>query len=137
MEMDSRQLCDDLLALLGRLKQAMSKAAEEYHLTMQQLYALYAIFEGESTMGHLASALHCDASNVTGIVDRLVDRELITSSPSTQDRRTKVLALKDTGEQIVTEFMYELPRYFGSTRITQKECTQLHNLIAKITSGNE
>jgi DNA-binding MarR family transcriptional regulator len=137
MEIDYRQLCDDVLALMGLLKNAISKIAEKHHLTMQQLYALYAISEGESTMGRLAVALHCDASNVTGIVDRLVARELITSKESTQDLRAKTLALKDGGQQILAGVIDELPKLFGGTSITLQEYEQFHRFISKIDASND
>ena len=50
-------------------------------------------------MGELASALSCDASNVTGLVDRLESRGLLQRSPSAEDRRVKVLSLTPLGAQ--------------------------------------
>src|SRR4051794_35951207 len=44
-------------------------------------------------MGQLASALSCDASNVTGLVDRMESRGLLQRRPSHEDRRVKVLTL--------------------------------------------
>src|SRR5258705_4745769 len=38
-------------------------------------------------MGELASALCCDASNVTGLVDRLDSRRLLQRTPSFEDLR--------------------------------------------------
>ena len=43
-------------------------------------------------MGRLADTLSCDASNVTGLVDRLESRGLVRRQPSPDDRRVKVLA---------------------------------------------
>lgn len=51
-------------------------------------------------MGELASALACDASNVTGLVDRLESRGLLQRSPSHEDRRVKVLSLTPTGARV-------------------------------------
>ena len=51
-------------------------------------------------MGELASALSCDASNVTGLVDRLESRGLLKRSPSAEDRRVKVLSLTPLGARI-------------------------------------
>lgn len=51
-------------------------------------------------MGELASALACDASNVTGLVDRLESRGLLQRSPSAEDRRVKVLSLTPLGTRI-------------------------------------
>jgi DNA-binding MarR family transcriptional regulator len=48
-------------------------------------------------MSRLAEALSCDASNVTGLVDRLESRGLVRRAPSANDRRVKVLQLTASG----------------------------------------
>jgi DNA-binding MarR family transcriptional regulator len=52
------------------------------------------------TMGELAETLACDASNVTGLVDRLESRGLVRRRSSGGDRRVKVLVLTRTGCQL-------------------------------------
>lgn len=56
-------------------------------------------------MGELASALSCDASNVTGLVDRLESRGLLRRSPSAEDRRVKVLSVTPLGARIRTALL--------------------------------
>lgn len=51
-------------------------------------------------MGQLAGALSCDASNVTGLVDRLESRGLIQRRPSAEDRRVKVISLTPLGARL-------------------------------------
>ncbi len=51
-------------------------------------------------MGELAGALSCDASNVTGLVDRLESRGLVQRRPSAGDRRVKVLSLTPLGHRV-------------------------------------
>ena len=51
-------------------------------------------------MGRLAETLSCDASNVTGLVDRLESRGLVRRRPSATDRRVKVLVLTPTGSRL-------------------------------------
>jgi MarR family transcriptional regulator, organic hydroperoxide resistance regulator len=51
-------------------------------------------------MSSLAGKLFCDASNVTGIVDRLEARGLIERRPAEHDRRVKLLVLTDAGERV-------------------------------------
>ena len=59
-------------------------------------------------MGRLACALGCDASNVTGIVDRLEQRGLIERRPSERDRRVKVLVVTDRGAEVRRALMIRL-----------------------------
>jgi MarR family transcriptional regulator, organic hydroperoxide resistance regulator len=51
-------------------------------------------------MGRLAATLGCDASNVTGLVDRLERRGLVERQPSDADRRVKVVRLTPAGARL-------------------------------------
>jgi len=51
-------------------------------------------------MSDLAEALHCDNSNVTGIVDRLEDRGLVERRSATHDRRVKMLVVTERGAEV-------------------------------------
>lgn len=59
-------------------------------------------------MGRLAETLACDASNVTGLVDRLESRGLIVRRASADDRRVKVIALTATGARLRAELHQRL-----------------------------
>ena len=75
--------------------------AQELGLAPMQLHALRVIEPGaELPMSSLAGQLFCDASNVTGIVDRLEARGLIERRPAAYDRRVKLLALTKEGERV-------------------------------------
>ena len=54
-------------------------------------------------MGELAQHMHCDNSNITGIVDRLAERGLVERQASEFDRRVKLVALNDAGEKLRNE----------------------------------
>ena len=51
-------------------------------------------------MHELATLLHCDNSNVTGIVDRLEARGLVARRPDENDRRIKQIVLTPLGVEI-------------------------------------
>jgi DNA-binding MarR family transcriptional regulator len=52
------------------------------------------------TMSEIAAVLHCDNSNVTGIVDGLEERGLARRRPSPADRRVKLIALTPEGRKL-------------------------------------
>ncbi|MEO7189552.1 MAG: MarR family transcriptional regulator [Vicinamibacterales bacterium] len=56
-------------------------------------------------MGQLAGALACDASNVTGLVDRLESRGFVQRTSSAEDRRVKVLSLTPLGARLRTALL--------------------------------
>jgi DNA-binding MarR family transcriptional regulator len=59
-------------------------------------------------MRRLADTLSCDASNVTGLVDRLESRGLVQRQPSPQDRRVKVLHLTPTGARLRAQLLRQM-----------------------------
>jgi MarR family transcriptional regulator, organic hydroperoxide resistance regulator len=72
--------------------------AQEFELSPMGLKLLYTLEPGDAApMSHLAETLFCDASNVTGIVDRLEARGLIERRDSPSDRRVKLIVLTDDG----------------------------------------
>ncbi|MEA2290145.1 MAG: hypothetical protein QOD55_2142 [Solirubrobacteraceae bacterium] len=75
--------------------------AAEFELSPPQVRALGVLDpERPVAMSELAGALHCDNSNVTGIVDRLEDRGLVERRSATHDRRVKMLAVTPRGVEV-------------------------------------
>jgi MarR family transcriptional regulator, organic hydroperoxide resistance regulator len=87
--------------------------AQEFDLSPPQLGALRSLDPDEPRpMSELAGMLHCDASNITGIVDRLEDRGLVERRSAPHDRRVKMLALTPAGASLrerVAEQMSQPP----------------------------
>lgn len=133
METSSIQICEDLLACLKRFKAEMIKFAEAYHMTPMQLYALYSMHQQvATTMGQLAVVLHCDASNVTGIIDRLVAHGLVVRQEDEHDRRTRTLSLTTKGSSLVDEIAAKLPDQLGCSRLDAGERATLHDILVKL-----
>ena len=88
--------------------------ASEFELSLAQCHVLRLIEPDRPIpMGRLAEALACDASNVTGLVDRLESRGLVRRQPSAEDRRSKVLELTPAGvrlRSIVLQHMTTPPK---------------------------
>jgi DNA-binding MarR family transcriptional regulator len=75
--------------------------AAELQLSPAQCHVLHLIEPGRPIpMVRLAETLACDASNITGLVDRLESRGLVRRRPSADDRRMKVLDLTPTGSRL-------------------------------------
>lgn len=83
--------------------------AREFDLRPSTFAALRAL-EQPRTMGELARVLHCDNSNVTGIVDSLEDKTLAVRKPSEIDRRIKVVELSGQGEVLLKRLKREVAK---------------------------
>ncbi|MDB4986002.1 MAG: MarR family transcriptional regulator [Myxococcaceae bacterium] len=84
-------------------KRRFHATAKDHGLTIQQAAALWNLPLGQGlAMSALADILMCDASNVTGIVDKLEARGLARRGQG-EDRRVKVLTLTPEGEALRLE----------------------------------
>jgi DNA-binding MarR family transcriptional regulator len=90
-----------MTSLVFAAKPRMFQAAQEFDLHPGQLRALQLLDpDSEVPMSALAGQMFCDASNVTGLVDRLEARGLIERRPAEHDRRVKMLAVTDEGRRV-------------------------------------
>src|SRR5438874_8505452 len=90
-----------LMGLFHDQRRRFMSIAQEFELAPQQIMALKALGErGSIPMSELAGALHCDSSNVTGIVDRLEQRRLVERRSAANDRRVKLLELTERGVEL-------------------------------------
>src|SRR5918998_6193828 len=76
---------------------AYDRAARAVGLSAAQACLLDALTGGGRSMGELAAALLCDASNVTQLVTRLEAGGLVTRSADPDDRRGKRGAITPGG----------------------------------------
>src|SRR4029453_2846145 len=82
-------------------RQHLPVSSAEFDLPPAQCHVLHLIEpEQPLPMSRLADMLSCDASNVTGLVDRLEARGLIRRHASADDRRVKVLQLTPAGSRL-------------------------------------
>jgi DNA-binding MarR family transcriptional regulator len=90
-----------LRQLLGAERRRFLAAASEFDLHPAQAGALLQMEPAmPMPMHELATVLACDNSNVTGIVDRLEARGLVTRRPYAQDRRVKHVVLTPAGAEL-------------------------------------
>ena len=84
-------------------------------------------------MRKLASALHCDNSYVTSVIDVLEEKGLVERRAHPSDRRIKVISLTEEGALLAKRARAELaepPPVFDS--LTDAEAAQLRDLMRKL-----
>jgi DNA-binding MarR family transcriptional regulator len=91
----------------------MLAVAGEFGLTPPQMFALRALDPDRPVpMRALAAQLHCDSSNVTGLVDGLEAHGLVERRPDEHDRRVRMLVVTAHGEEVrgrINAVMQEVP----------------------------
>src|ERR671935_886100 len=93
---ESWELMQQLMMTLSRPR--FVQLCADYDITPPQLFTLKHLEEGRMlSMSEAAKLLSCDASNVTGIVDRLEARGLVERRSAPGDRRGQNLVLARRG----------------------------------------
>jgi DNA-binding MarR family transcriptional regulator len=98
-----------LIRVTMRAKHRILHIAEQYGLTLMQAHTLGLLEPGNpQPMNSLSGLLNCDASNVTGIVDRLETRGLIERRDKEDDRRVKMVVITVEGEKLRNQIISQL-----------------------------
>ena len=123
-----------LLQFLLSQRAHMPTLAATLELSPAQCHVLHLIQPGRPVpMKQLAATLSCDASNVTGLVDRLESRGLVRRVPGTVDRRVKVLDLTPTGARLRAELVARMstpPAAIG--RLSARDQRELERILARL-----
>lgn len=95
---DEAELIHLLFDVLGTMKHRLHLVVSEFGISPPMAHALRQLDPGRPVpMRDLALGLRCDASTVTGIVDRLEAAELVERRPDPGDRRVKALVITKAG----------------------------------------
>jgi DNA-binding MarR family transcriptional regulator len=87
---------------------------ERSHVTLPQLRVLYHLRRHPgATTGELARKLGITVSTTSGLVIKLVDRELVTRGSLADDRRQAPLRLTEAGTALLGELSDEMRTYMG------------------------
>jgi DNA-binding MarR family transcriptional regulator len=119
---------------LAKARPRMMEVWREFDLMPPQQLLLGLLSEPKP-MGELAQHMHCDNSNITGIVDRLEERGLVERRVAEADRRVKLVALTEAGDQMRAEVVRrrsEPPPEL--TALSESELKRLRQVFAKLAA---
>jgi DNA-binding MarR family transcriptional regulator len=127
-----------LRTLLFAERRRFLGAAAEFDLHPAQAGALMQLDEEGLPMHEIASHLACDSSNVTGIVDRLESRGLVTRQANKRDRRVKQVVPTQLGLEVRDALRTRLAESpAGLERLSLRDQRLLRDLLARALSGSE
>ena len=82
----------------------------QLELTMPQLKVVLLLFmNGPTRMSDIASALGVSLATATGVVDRLVERDIVVRESQPEDRRVVLCRLSEKGQKLI-EGLWQLAR---------------------------
>jgi MarR family transcriptional regulator, organic hydroperoxide resistance regulator len=118
---------------MSRVRGRLLETITELGLSFPQAHALKVLRPGHPIpMRELAAGLHCDPSNITGIIDRLGDRGLVERGSAPGDRRVKTLMLTEEGTALrmrLLDRLSEPPPGLGELSLNEQR--QLHDLLRR------
>ncbi|GHH39728.1 MarR family winged helix-turn-helix transcriptional regulator [Streptomyces candidus] len=127
------ELVERLATSFGLYYGDFTLAAATAGLTPSQAKALSVLRGSPAPMRALATTLACDASNITGIVDRLEKRDLVRREPSATDRRVKNVVLTEYGERTIDTIRARMHTTLnGLDSLDDSERTALFGLLGRV-----
>lgn len=87
-------------------------------------------------MKDLAAAMHCDRSNVTSVIDRLVRLGLVTRSEDPRDRRSRVIRLTEPGRAARATLVARLVDGSPFATMSEAELRDLLRLLGRVPNGS-
>jgi len=127
-----------LTEFLLHAKQQIVGLAAEYGLTSMQALTLLLVGSNEPRPMNVFSKLYgCDVSNITGIIDGLEQKGLVSRQTHPDDRRIKVIQLEPAGQKLRQKLAKELGSQSSSLfgGLSEHEMEQLMHLIQKVASA--
>ncbi|KOG09838.1 MULTISPECIES: MarR family winged helix-turn-helix transcriptional regulator [Streptomyces] len=130
---DTAQLMELLSVSLGAYYGDFTVAAASENLTASQGKALTVLRRGPAAMRALAETMTCDASNMTGIIDRLEKRALVRREPDASDRRVKNVILTAEGERVTDAIRAKMrTTQAGLDGLDDEDRASLYTLLERV-----
>lgn len=112
---------------------------EQFKLTMPQFVTLLHLHycRGECAMSALAEATHQSAASLTGVVDRLLEKDLVRRERHEDDRRKVMVAVTPEGEAVLEAIKQARREQMAAalSDLAQHEIAELMRLLDKVTEG--
>ena len=124
-----------MLKVMMSAKHRVIALAEPFGLTSMQVFTIGLLEPGNpQPMNSLSGVLGCDASNVTGIVDRLEERKLIRRQDNPEDRRQKMIVLSADGVKMRQQIIDRLIKDEGSifATLSPADKKELSRILAQL-----
>lgn len=129
---DAKSLTEFAMALyrlVETVRGEHEQAAAAVGLTAAQATIL-TMLATPASMRQLAGKMGCDASNITGIVDRLEAKSLVVRASDPADRRVKRIVQTPAGQRAVDRFQRELVR---ASSLAELSAAARQKLLAALT----
>ena len=116
------------------IKKDLKNRLAESGITWPQFHALYHIGEEGIAANERAKELNCNASNMTGLIDRMMENNWVYRERCEQDRRIWLIKLTEEGMKVRSKLIPEHNRNIidRMSVLDDEELKTLKNLLEKL-----
>lgn len=130
------QLCFPLYAASRMTTKIYAPLLKALDLTYPQYLVMLVLWQhGEQTVNQIGSRLYLESNTLTPLLKRLEQKGLISRRRSSQDERSVLVQLTETGAQLKAE-ADEIPKTiiesFNDSRLTEPEVLQFQKTLFKL-----
>ncbi len=135
--MEKDTLINAVIKLHRRVNQALRQTNQDawmqLSLTVPQVKSLFFITNhGSTNFKNLATALKVTPSNLTGVIDRLVEQGLVSRKENPEDRRMMLLKATSKGEELVSDLRERRISHL-SQALTELSPEELNTIVRGLT----
>lgn len=125
-----------LVEFLMLSKQKLFEIGADHDLSGMQSVSLLLLSEPRP-MHYFTKFFNCDPSNITGIVDAMEQKGLVTRKESLEDRRIKLVQITPNGAKVRSELLSKLTtdESYPLSKLTPAEAETFTTLVHKVTHG--
>jgi DNA-binding MarR family transcriptional regulator len=121
----------------NHIKKQLRDKLTENDITWPQYHALYHIGDKGTPSNELAKELNCNASNMTGLIDRMIESGWVYREHSSEDRRIWLVKLTDEGKNLRTKL---IPIHLKNIEdrmnvLSDQELSTLKSLLEKLANS--
>jgi DNA-binding MarR family transcriptional regulator len=127
------EILNQFAEMSSRFFSEYEQVAARHKLTGGQARMLALVTDEPMPMSQLAGRLKCEPSNITGLVDRMEKRGLVSREPDARDRRIKLVTPTESGRDVAARIWTELDYAANPLAgLAQQERETLRDLLRKV-----
>ncbi|NJO82824.1 MAG: MarR family transcriptional regulator [Blastochloris sp.] len=127
------------ISWLGQRQCMQLLDSEQFRLTLPQFYTLLYLHEAadKCKMSAVADATHQSAASLTGVVDRLLEKQLVMRTRDERDRRQVVVVVTPRGSTLISAIKQARHAQMQATLqgLPPEDTSQLLELLHRVING--
>ena len=125
-----------LRRIIKALQDYSQKVSHQFGITGPQLWVLKTLSQnGDLALGELSKRMYLHPSTITGLVDRLEKKDLVSRRRDEEDRRVITIHLTSKGTSLIKKAPHPIQgkMVYGLRRLKKHELHSIFNAVQKLT----